>query len=429
VSRNIVDPIRRLLRHPIVQNAFSLYAIQGLNYLLPLIVLPYLLRTLNRQGYGSIVLAQSLMGYGIIVTDFGFNLTAARDISVARADRSRVCRIYWTVFAAKMCLLATSYAALVAIVACTPMFRQEWPIFLAASLMVAGNALFPQWYLQGLERLKDAALIQASTKVLVTLATFVLVKGPGDAWIAAGIASSPLLLAIAVALALRKPLFPDGFYRPAWSEILESLKGSWHMFASGVATTLYGNTNAVVLGLMSGDGAVAVYNLAQRLVLAVQSAAMPLTQAVFPRASLLFAEDHARARRLMARVVLVILPVIGAISLVLAIFAPEAVRIIGGGAYGDAALLVRITAITPVVIAAGALPAQIVIVSLGLTRKLSRIYLGVGLLNLAVLPLMVHYGAAVGASLSLAGAEILATALMVIVARKGLALASGKIPA
>ncbi len=51
------------------RNALSLYAVQGLNFLLPLIILPYLLRVLSPRGYGSIVFAQALMGYAVLFTD------------------------------------------------------------------------------------------------------------------------------------------------------------------------------------------------------------------------------------------------------------------------------------------------------------------------------------------------------------------------
>jgi len=49
----------------IVGDALSLYAVQGLNYLVPLLLLPYLLRVLSPEGYGSIAFAQSLVGYAI----------------------------------------------------------------------------------------------------------------------------------------------------------------------------------------------------------------------------------------------------------------------------------------------------------------------------------------------------------------------------
>jgi hypothetical protein len=97
----VIAALSRMMRSQLAHNALSLYAVQGLNFLMPLIVLPYLLRVLSPEGYGSIVFAQALLGYAAVFTDFGFNLTAARDISVARNDPQRIAAVYWTTMAAK----------------------------------------------------------------------------------------------------------------------------------------------------------------------------------------------------------------------------------------------------------------------------------------------------------------------------------------
>src|ERR1700733_13082025 len=94
----------RILRPGLLSNVLALYAVQGLNYLVPLLLLPYLLRVLSPEGYGSLMLAQSLLGYGMILAEFGFNLTSARDISVARADPVKVAQIYWTTLTTKALL-------------------------------------------------------------------------------------------------------------------------------------------------------------------------------------------------------------------------------------------------------------------------------------------------------------------------------------
>jgi polysaccharide transporter, PST family len=408
-----------LLRHQLVGNVLSLYAIQGLNYLVPLIVLPYLLRVLRPTGYGAIVMAQALMGYAMVVTDFGFNLTAARDISVARNDATAVARIYWTTIAAKVLLLVTSLAIIAFVVSVTPSFRVQWPIFLACSLMVVGNVVFPQWYLQGLERLKDSALIQASAKVGSAGATFIFVRGPEDLWIAAVISSIPALLGVGIAAVLAKPLFPATFHRPTWIEVRAALHGSWDMFTSTVSTTLYGTTTTLVLGIMAGAREVALYNLAVRLVSALQSVASPLTQAVFPRASLLFRADPDAAWRLIKRMIRILLPGIGGCALLLGLLAPIIVRLVGGTSFVDAVPLVRIMAIVPVVLGVGGIPAQIILVATGKTKELSQIYLRVGILNLIVMLPLIHALSATGAALSLTLAETLATAQMIHLSVRG----------
>jgi O-antigen/teichoic acid export membrane protein len=404
--------IAQLLRRQLVSNALSLYAVQGLNYLVPLLLLPYLLRTLGPNAFGVIVLAQALMGYAIIATEFGFNFTAARDVSVARRDPDRVARVYWTTMAAKSLLLVVSLIVVLVVVVATPALRSHLWTYVACSLLVFGNVAFPQWYFQGLERLKEMALAQAIAKILIAVATVAFVRSPSDLLVAAALSSAPQLLGVVVAIALGRPVAPSVFYRPRTADVADALRQSWHMFAASISTTLYLNTNAFVLGLLSGPAAVAEYGLANRLVLVLQGIATPVTQAVFPRASLLFAERREQAWALMARVAKLVLPAVGVASLLLALFAPQVIALVGGPSYAGAASVVRIMSANPVLIAVAALPAQIIMVNTGLTRQLLQIYLVVGLLNLVLLPILVTLFSANGAALSLTLAESLSCCLM-----------------
>ena len=63
------------------RNIFSLYVLQGSNYLIPLMVFPYLVRVLGPAEYGRIGLATTVVQYLCLFVDFGFNLTASRAIA------------------------------------------------------------------------------------------------------------------------------------------------------------------------------------------------------------------------------------------------------------------------------------------------------------------------------------------------------------
>ena len=86
-------------------NIFWLYALQGLNYLIPAAMLPYLVRVLGIEQYGLISFAQSIAQYFIIATDYGFNLSATRAIAQNRQDKEEVARVFWITISIKMFLL------------------------------------------------------------------------------------------------------------------------------------------------------------------------------------------------------------------------------------------------------------------------------------------------------------------------------------
>jgi O-antigen/teichoic acid export membrane protein len=406
--------LRRLLRQPLVGDALSLYAMQGLNSLLPLLLLPYLLRVLGPEPYGGIVVAQAVLGYAVVVAEFGFNFSATRDISRARGDAAAVARIFWTTMYAKLGLACVALAIVAAVVLWVPAYAAQWPVFAACLPLVIGNLALPVWYLQGMQRLREAALIQGVARVAVAVATFALVRGPADAWIAALLSSSPLLVGTLAAAAFGVPLHPGNHRRPSLAAILEAIRGSWSLFASSLATMLYGPTNAIVLGLVWGERAVALYNLGHRLVQALQTLATPLTQAAFPRASALFATDPAQAWRLVIRIAAGLLLVVGPAAALLALFAPQLVQLLGGPGYEDAAPVLRVMALTPVLIAALGLPAQVAMVNVGLGHGMLRIYLAAGVANLACLALLVPAQGAVGAAWALLLAETLAVGSMVV---------------
>jgi polysaccharide transporter, PST family len=405
-------------RGQLVGNALSLCAVQGLNYLMPLLLLPFLLRALSPQGYGAIMFAQALIGYAVILTEFGFNFTAARDISIARDTPQEVARIYWTTMAAKLFLLSISLLLVALVVALTPRFRHDWPIFAASSLILLGNVAFPQWYFQGLEKLKDVAVVQAVAKCVVTASAIVLVRTPNDIYTAAIILSSPQLMGAVVGRLMGKRLAPTIFYRPKQSEIRLALQQSWYLFTGSISTTLYLNTNTFVLGLMCGEHAVAMYSVGGKVVSTIQGLGTPITQSVFPRASLLFNGQRAAAWSLLRRVALIILPPISVICLLTGIFAPTIVHILAGGEYTSAERVLQILSVVPLLVTVAVLLSQVVMVNIGLTRQLSRIYLLVGLLNLVMLWPLINAFAETGAALALVIAETVGPILMILAIKR-----------
>lgn len=410
--------IRAVLASKLGGNIVCLYAMQGLNYLLPLAVLPYLLRVLGPRGYGGIAFAQSLMAYAVILTDFGFTFSATRAVSLARDDPHELSRIFWTTLAAKGVLLLVACSTVLTLVLVFPTPRTHQAVIGVCGLAVVGAVLLPKWYFQGLERMPAMAGIQALSNLLVLAPVFVLVRGPGDELLAAAILSVPTLLAGISCLLSVGYIAPIGFYRPAWSDITRALADSRDLFVSSAATSAYVTSNAFILGLVCGDSAVALYSLANKVALAAFGCLSPVVQAVFPRASLLFGRSLRDAKPFVRRIAALLIATAALISTVLFMFAEPIVGLLAGTQYGGAVSVLRVMALLPLALAAATVLAQLVMINLGLARNLSRIYLSMGALNLLLLPLLAVRLGALGGAISLLSVEILGPVLMVGVIRR-----------
>lgn len=69
-------------KNTVANNYFALLLIQVINFALPIIIYPYLVRTIKIEKYGLIMIGQSLAVFFTLIVDFGFNTSGTRQVAV-----------------------------------------------------------------------------------------------------------------------------------------------------------------------------------------------------------------------------------------------------------------------------------------------------------------------------------------------------------
>lgn len=263
-------------------NFLSLSGLQVFTYILPLITLPYLVRVLGVEKYGLVMFAQSFIVFFNILVDYGFNLSATREIAVNRDNKAKVTEIYSSVMTIKVLLLGASFAILSSIVFSVEKFTPDATLYLLTFLMVVGQALFPIWYFQGMERMKYITIITILSRVIFTVAIFVFVHNENDYVLVPVLNSLGACIGSVYALWLIRTSFQQRFEFQSLKNITLHFKDSTQFFLSRVAVSIYTSANTFVLGIFTDNTMVGYYSIAEKLYQAMQGLYGPITQAVYP---------------------------------------------------------------------------------------------------------------------------------------------------
>lgn len=249
----------------LVENFLSLSAIQVVSLLLPLIILPYVLRTIGLEKYGITVLAWSLINYFTSITDFSFKITATRDVAIFRNNRKKLSIIYSKVMIIQSFLQLLSYIVILIVVFSYKPFYDEKLVFFLTMPYLLGNTIFPDWFFQGIEEMKYITFINVSIKVLFTVFVFVLIKSSSDYWIYPLLQTLGFLVSgiIGQIILLRK--YKIRFYWLKRKTIIRNTKENFPIFINQFLPNLYNNTSTFLLGILTNNSLVGIYDAIRKV--------------------------------------------------------------------------------------------------------------------------------------------------------------------
>lgn len=385
----------------LVSNFISLSSLEGANYVLSLVTLPYLVRVLGPGKYGLIAFAQVFIQGFIILTDYGFCFSATRSVSIHRNDNKKISQIFITVLLIKIILLLVSFLILIAVVFLVPKFRPDWIVYLFTFGMVIGYALFPIWFFLGVERMKFITFINLFSKLAIVIATFIFIKSQADYIYVPLINAIGLIAAGLAGLWIAAKRFKLKFNKPGLPEIMHELEEGWHVFISTVAISLYGLGNTFILGLFASNVVVGYYSVIEKLMKSGQKILVSLTQAVYPYITKLASESRPRAIIFIRKILKIISIFSAAISVVIFIFARPIVNVLLGPQYTESIMVLKILAFVPFLVWTGTALTIFFLLGLGYIKVWTRIALTSTVISLAGSFLLIyvfswaHIGAAI----------------------------------
>lgn len=274
----IIDNKRKRL----FENVISLGALQVVSYVIPLINLPYLSRVLSVNNFGLVFFAQAFMWYFMVIVDFGFELSATREISINRHNSKSIANIFNSVMTLKIILLIICYIILLLASILIPKIHDNFILFQLSFLMVIGYTIYPVWFFQGMEKMKYITFLNILAKSVFLILIFIFIKKDSDYILVPLFNSLGFIISGLIGYKFAIKNFNINTYLPKLQSLKKHFNYSASFFLSRLSVTSLSNTNTFCLGLISSNTLVGYFVAAEKICGALKGLQAPIKNAIYP---------------------------------------------------------------------------------------------------------------------------------------------------
>lgn len=321
--------------------------LSGSQVLLPLISYPYITRILGPVNLGKINYVDFLSQLFIIFAAFGIPFYAIREIAVLRNDAVKRAALIQ-----EMVLLHSLFALLAAVIFIILTISQ-WDFNLLLYLFALANIMLSafsfEWYLQGMEAFRFAAIRTVVVRIGMLVALFLLIKNASDYPYYSGIFTAGFLLQ---ALTNGYKVAKDNHFVQQPIQLHKHLRPLWHFFLTTSAISIYIYFDTILLQLLThNEQAVGYYTTIIKLVKICLVVLLTVGSVLMPRLSFLVSTGNTSAVKLHLDKSLLFLVTLGIpISAGLYLLSPEIIVVIAGEAFLPAVPVMKILALLPLAI-------------------------------------------------------------------------------
>lgn len=401
----------------IKRDSISLILIQGANYIIPLIIIPLLSRRLGVSELGHYNLFFSIAAYLAILIEFGFYLSASKEITVNIKDKEKINSILTnTLFCRFMIYL---FAIIIVSFFVTINKIDEFNCKLIFLFFIGfSNVFYLQWFFQGIEHVAYVSKVSVIIRVLTIPFYFLFVKTENDLNVAIliQILSSCIVSAILFVKVINEYSIKISYLK--LNIISSTFKKGWPLFLSALTINVSAASSPILISYFSNIEQVGYYATADKIKGAIIGFIVVLIGVIYPRINRMLVENEIEAFRFIKKIILYNFFITLLLLFVVYFFAPFIINIAFGDNYSDSVTILKYMALLIMLVPLNICFGNYLLLPIGDVREFSIIPIikTVSFLFFSIV-LITRYGA-IGCVFSLIISEIICLLLFVFVAYK-----------
>lgn len=258
-------------------------------YLFPLLVYPYVSRTLGLTNIGIVNFVDNLINYFVLISMMGIMVVGVREIAVARDDKEKISRVFSSLLT--LTTITTAIAAIILVLAMyiVPKLAEYRDLLYIGVVKLIFNIFLIEWFFKGIEDFKYITYRSLAVKFLYVFCIFAFIHNPEDYH-----KYYIITVGMVVVNAIVNYIYSKRFVSFRISNIsfkpylgVYLLMGVYFLI-----TNIYFSVNTVWLGFATNNEEVGYYTTATKLHVIIMTVLSSFATTIFPRMSHLLSNNN-----------------------------------------------------------------------------------------------------------------------------------------
>lgn len=283
MKKKIVNFLSVAGRKKILENFLSLGCVKGTTLLLPLVIIPHLIKTIGLELMGLLALVTAICAYLNTLIDYGFAYTGTREIAQNNFNKYKntqllvditICKLFLSLMGILVILISSNFAAFI---------KENIVLILLSSFNVIVLSLCPSWFFQGLEDMKKIAIGEVVGKVISFLLIIFFVENKSDIYLIPVfyLVGQVFSLIIYIYFILSYIDFSKVNFI-GFKDIYSKLNKDWDMFINILFPNFYNIYSYLILGVFGTLIHVGIYDIARKVLNVSEQTLGIISKVYFP---------------------------------------------------------------------------------------------------------------------------------------------------
>lgn len=396
----ILENIKILLKKEFIKNFFSLTIFQLIELLIPFITIPIIIKRVGVENFGLISFAIIFAIFFQLIIDFGFNTISIRDISVNRNDKNKINEIFNNTINSKFIISFFCFIFYTLIVFTFNKFNSNVEIYLLTLLSLIIQSFIPIWFFQGLQISKYLTISSFLGRMTYLMLIVLFLKNEKNYILVPIFNMIGYFVSLIMTLIFILKRFKIQYRTISLNEFKTQINKGKYMFFSEIKLYLISYFNILLLGIISGNIAVAYFVGAEKIIRAFSTIFVPVQNSLFPILAIKLNENKTEAIKLIKEILLISTIVLTLNSFILFIFSKKIILLVLGSNMENSVIVFRILILVPLLTFLDLFFGKQILLNLRKEKEFFRVILFIAIINVPLIYFFIKNYSYIGASIS-----------------------------